>query len=130
MAHRASDDDPDPFLDACHDPALAEGLDVTQLSPDDVIDVETQNHVYTFILFDPARARAEAMSNGEKIVDRVDAVIVGSLIGDSTIVMKRIVIGHRLEVAVIEGKTFHLSPTTRVAVNGITILPRGAGGAN
>lgn len=130
MARRASGEDPDPFRDACEQASLAEGLDVTQLSREDVIDVETQNHVYTFIISDPAKGGAEVMSNGEKIVDPSDAVIVGSLIGDTTVAMKRILLGHRLEVAVVDGKTFRLSPTKRIAVNGVTILPRGAGGAN
>ncbi|HTM67781.1 MAG TPA: hypothetical protein VL426_00640 [Candidatus Binatia bacterium] len=130
MADRRSDDDPDPFRDACDDAARAEGLDLSQLSVDDVVDVETQHHLYTFILSDPARGAAEAMSNGEKIVEPMDAVIVGSLVGASTIAMKRILIGHRLEVAVVEGNTYQLSPTKRIAVNGVTILPRPEGGGN
>ena len=35
--------------------------------------VETAYHLYTFILHDPAAGAAEAMSNGEKITDPVDA---------------------------------------------------------
>jgi hypothetical protein len=123
-------DVPDPFQDAVDASTEAEGLDLSQLEANDVVDVETQHHLYTFILSDPAKGEAEAMSNGEKIVEPMDAMIVGSLIGDTTICMKRILIGYSLEVAIVEGKTYHLSPTKRIAVNGVTILPRTASSAN
>jgi len=130
MADDASRDGPDPFLDAIDAATEAEGLDLTQLSPDDVIDVETQHHLYTFILSDPSKGSAEAMSNGEKIVEPMDAVVVGSLLGETTVRRGWILIGYRLEVAIVEGRTFHLSPTKRIAVNGVTILPRTSSSAN
>lgn len=130
MSSRRSDDDPDPFRDACDEASMADGLDVSQLSVEDVLDVETQHHLYTFIIADPAKGLAEAMSNGEKIVEPMDAVIVGSLIGDTTVATQRVLIGYALEVAVVEGRTYRLSPTKRIAINGVTILPRPSGGGN
>ena len=125
-----TDDDPDPFQDAVDAATEAEGLDLSQLEENDVVDVETQHHLYTFILSDPARGAAEAMSNGEKIIEPMDAVVVGSLLGETTVRMGWILIGYSLEVAIVEGKTFHLSPTKRIAVNGVTVLPRAGATAN
>jgi hypothetical protein len=113
----------DPWLDAIDEMGQAEGLSVAELSEGDVIDVDTRNHRYTFILHDPARRLAEAMSNGDHITDPVDAVIAGSLLGESTIRMGWIMIGYRLEVLV-DGQRIHLSSTRRISVNGVPILPR------
>lgn len=124
----ASDDSrsqgPDPFLDAVDAASRAERLVIADLAAGDVIDVETRNHLYTFILDDPAGGTAEAMSNGEKIVEPTEATIVGSLLGSGPSIMAgRICVGYSLEVHA-GGRRLELSPTKRVAVNGVTVLPR------
>lgn len=119
--------DPDPFLDALDAMAQAEGLTVADLRPGDVIDVETRSHLYTFILGDPAKGKAEAMSNGDHITEPCDAAIAGSLLGDGPSIRTGwIGVGYRLEVCA-NGKRYHLSRTRRIAVNGVTICPRAEG---
>lgn len=124
---RRSRHDANPFLDAIDAMAKAEGLTVADLRPGDVIDVETRNHVYTFILHDPAKGAAEAMSNGKKIVEPCDAVIAGSLLGSGPSIRRGwIGVGYRLEVCA-HGQRYHLTRTTRIAVNGVTVCPRAEG---
>lgn len=118
---------PSSFDDAVDAIAQAEGLTVADLHPGDVIDVETKSHLYTFILGDPSKGKAEAMSNGDHITEPCDAVIAGSLLGDGPAIRGGwIGVGYRLEVCA-NGKRYHLSRTRRIAVNGVTICPRPEG---
>ena len=119
------------YLDAVDAATQAESLLIADLSAGDVIDIETYNHLYTFILEDPEKGTAEAMSNGKKIVEPTAATITGSLLGaGSSIMTGRVCIGYSLEVYA-GGRRLEFSPTKRVAVNGVTVLPRpGKGTAN
>lgn len=117
----------DPFLDAVRAMADAEGLDARLLSAGDVIDVETRNHLYTFLLEDPSSGAAEAMSNGEKIVEPTEATLCGALLGESTIRSGWVCIDYRLEIGLPDGRRVITSPVRRIAVNGVTVCPRPAG---
>ncbi|MEY4744738.1 MAG: hypothetical protein RL272_683 [Candidatus Parcubacteria bacterium] len=116
-----------PFFDAIDEMAKAEGLMVADLRAGDVIDVDTRNHRYTFILRDPAKGSAEATSDGAHITEPCDAVIAGSLLGSGSAIRPGwIGVGYALEVCA-GGKRYILSRTRRIAVNGVTISPRAEG---
>ena len=119
----------EPFLDAIDAMADAEGLDARLLSAGDVIDVETRNHLYTFILEDPPNGAAEVMSNGEKIVEPTDATLNGALIGDSTIRSGWVCVGYRLEIGLPDRRRVITSSVRRIAINGVTVCPRPNGAA-
>ncbi len=126
---RRSRGKPGLFLDAVDAIAGAEGLTVADLKEGDVIDVETRNHLYTFILSDPAKGKVEAMSNGDHIVEPCDATIAGSLLGSGSAIRTGwIGVGYRLEVCA-NGTRYHLTRTRRIAVNGVTVCPRADGAA-
>lgn len=119
----------DPFLDAVDAMADVEGLDTRLLSAGDVIDVETRNHLYTFILADPPNGAAEVMSNGEKIVEPTDATLNGTLLGESTIRSGWVCIDHRLEIGLPDRRRVVTSSVRRIAINGVTVCPRPTGAA-
>lgn len=120
----------DSFRDAIDAMADAEGLDTRQLSPGDVVDVETRNHLYTFILDDPRNGSAEVMSNGEKIVEPTAASLNGALLGESTIRSGWVCIDYQLEIGLPDGRRVVTSPVRRIAVGGVTVCPRPTGTAS
>lgn len=119
----------DPFLGAVDAMANAEGLDTRLLSAGDVIDVETRNHLYTFILEDPSNGTAEVMSNGEKIVEPTDATLSGALLGESTIRSGWICVDYQLEIGLPDRRRVITSSVRRIAINGVTVCPRPNGAA-
>lgn len=119
----------DPFLDVVDAMADAEGLDTRLLSAGDVIDVETSNHLYTFLLEDPSTGTAEAMSNGEKIVEPTEATLNGALLGESTIRSGWVCIDYQLEIGLPDRRRVITSPVRRIAINGVTVCPRPTGAA-
>lgn len=120
--------DADSFRDAIDAMTDAEGLDARLLAAGDVIDVETRNHLYTFILEDPSTGAAEVMSNGEKIVEPTEAVLGGALLGESAIRPGWVCIDYRLEIGLPNGRRVVTSPVRRIAINGVTVCPRPDGG--
>jgi hypothetical protein len=114
----------DPFLDAADAMADVDGLDTRLLSVGDVIDVETHNHLYTFLLEDPSNGAAEVMSNGEKIVEPTEAALSGTLLGESTIRSGWVCVGYRLEIGLPGNRRVVTSPVRRIAINGTTVCPR------
>lgn len=96
------------------------GLFITDLAEGDVVDVETQNHVYTLLVIDPARGLVEAMSNGPHLRDPLELVVVGSQIGETSIRLRWISVGFCLELGHLT-----LSSTKTVTVNGVRVLPPG-----
>src|SRR5688572_13075129 len=114
----------DPFRDAVDAMADADGLDTRLLSAGDVIDVETSNHLYTFLIEDPSTGAAEAMSNGKKIVEPTEATLNGALLGESTIRSGWVCIDYQLEIGLPDGRRVITSPVRRIAINGVTVCPR------
>ena len=113
-------DKPFDIVEAAAAMAGLAGLHITDLSPGDVVDVETQNHVYTLMVIDPSKGLVEAMSNGPHLTDPMELVVAGSLIGRTSIRTRWIAVGFQLELGHLT-----LSETKTVSVNGVRVLPPG-----
>lgn len=97
------------------------GVYVQDLKACDVVEVETENHIYSFTVLDPGRKIVRGTSNGYRFTKPTILHIEGSFI---TMPYKIedgwIGIGHRLLIH----PRLILSTTQTISVNGEKILPK------
>jgi hypothetical protein len=121
---------PKDLADALERSVASDGIRIADLRKDDVIEIQTKNHVYALTVIDPSRALVLVASDGEHVPTPKEMTLAGSLISPfgSMIMAGRIALGHCVELTFAGPRRLVLTPTQAVSINGVRILPRDAEG--
>lgn len=100
-------------------------LFVKNLRQGDILEIQTQNTLYTMKIINPENGDVLVTSDGKHITKETPAYIWGTtLTGTGTMIkMGSITVGFRLILSVEGLGVLRLSPTKEVRVNGVKVLP-------